>query len=125
MNTLQVRFVSAGLVFLLILPSGLWLSHIGKPYSSALFNVHKLIGFGLFVFLAINVLRVNQANPLSALQQAACLIAGLFFLATIVTGGLVSIPQAMPGVLSVAHKLLPYLTVVSTLTSLYLLLRPR
>lgn len=125
MNTLQLRFISAGLFFLLILPSGLWLSHSGKPYSLVLFNIHKLIGFGLFVFLAINVFRANQATPLSALQLAACLIAAVCFLATIVTGGLVSIHQTVPGLVSLAHKLVPYLTVVSTLTSIYLLLRPR
>lgn len=125
MNTLQLRFVSAGLFFLLILPSGLWLSQSGKPYSLILFNIHKLLGFGLLVFLAINVYRVNQAAPLSALQLTACLIATLFFVATIVTGGLVSLPKAVPTVVSLSHKLLPYLTTLSTVVSIYLLLRGR
>jgi hypothetical protein len=125
MNALQLRFVSAGLFFLLILPTGLWLRHSGKPYGTLLFTAHKLIGFGLFVFLAINVYRVNQATPLSALELTACMIAGLFFLATIVTGGLVSIDKAMPGFVSLSHKLLPYLTVLSTVASLFLLLRNR
>jgi hypothetical protein len=125
MNPLHVRFVSAGLFFLLILPSGLWLSHAGKPYSALLFNAHKLIGFGLFVFLAINVYRLNQASPLSTLEFATCLIAALFFVATIVTGGLVSVAKAMPAMVTLAHKLLPYLTVLSTVISLYLVLRPR
>ena len=122
MNALQLRFVSAGLFFLLILPSGLWLSHSGKPYSTLLFNAHKLIGFGLFVFLAINVYRVNQAAPLTALQLIACLIAALFFFAAIITGGLVSIGKVMPTAVSLMHKLFPYLTVLSTAASLYLLL---
>jgi hypothetical protein len=125
MNPLQLRFVSAGLFFMLILPSGLWLSHAGKPYSAILFNAHKLIGFGLFVFLIINVYQVNQATPLSTLELTTCLIAGLFFLATIVTGGLVSVDKVMPAVVSLSHKLLPYLTVLSTIASLYLLLRQR
>ena len=125
MNVLQLRFVSAGLFFLLILPSGLWLHHSGKPYSLLLFNAHKLIGFGLFLFLTINVYKVNRVAPLSALELTACLIAGLFFLGTIVTGGLVSIPKAMPGFVSLSHKLLPYMTVLSTIISLYLLLRQR
>jgi hypothetical protein len=125
MNPLQLRFVSAGLFFLLILPSGLWLSHSGKPYSAILFNAHKLIGFGLFVFLAINVYRVNQATPLSALELTACLVAASFFLATIVTGGLVSIDKVMPTTVSLMHKLFPYLTVLSTVASLYLLLRQK
>jgi len=125
MNTLPFRFVSAGLFFLLILPLGLWLSHSGKPYNLALFNLHKLIGFGLFVFLAINVYRVNQATPLNALQLAACLLTALFFVVTIVTGGLVSLPKAMPVIVSLSHKLLPYLTMLSTAVSIYLLLRHR
>jgi hypothetical protein len=125
MNTLQLRLVSAGLFFLLILPSGLWLSHSGRPYSLLMFNIHKLIGFGLFVFLIINVYWMNQTTPLSFPQRTACLIAGLFFLATIVTGGLVSISKAMPVAVSLSHKLLPYLTVLSTVISLYLLLRVR
>lgn len=125
MNILQFRFVGAGLFFLLILPSGLWLSQSGKPYGPFLFNIHKLIGFGLFVFLPINVYRVNQAAPLNALQRTACLLAALFFTATIVTGGLVSVPKAMPGIVSLSHRLLPYLTVLSTAISIYLMLRPR
>lgn len=125
MHTLQFRLLSAGLCFFLILPSGLWMSHFGKPYSLLLFNIHKLIGFGLFVFLTIHVYWFNQVTPLSPPQRTACLIAGLFFLATIVTGGLVSIPKVMPVVVLLSHKLLPYLTVISTIVSLYLLLRLR
>ena len=125
MNTLQFRFLNAGLAFLLILPSGLWMSYSGKPYSMLVFNIHKLIGFGLFVFLTINVYWVNQATPLSFPQRTACIITGLFFLATMVTGGLVSISKVMPVGLSLSHKLLPYLTVLSTVVSLYLLLRVR
>jgi hypothetical protein len=97
MNALQLRFVSAGLLFLLILPLGLWLSHSGKPYGFILFNIHKLIGFGLFVFLAITVYWVNQSTPLSPPQLAACLVAALFFVATIVSGGMVSVSTTMPG----------------------------
>jgi hypothetical protein len=125
MNALQLRFASAGLFFLFILPSGLWLSHSGKPYSLILFNAHKLIGFGLFLFLIVNVYKVNRLTSLSNLELMACLIAGLFFLATIVSGGLVSIPKAGPGIVSISHKLLPYLTVLSTIVSLYLVLRRR
>lgn len=124
MNVSQLRFVSAGLFFLLILPSGFWLRHSGKPYNLLLFNLHKLIGFGLFVFLAATVYRVNQATPLSHQQLTACLIAALFFVATIVTGGLVSVSTTTPGAFSLSHRLLPYLTVLFTAASIYLLFRP-
>ena len=123
MNVLQLRFVSAGLFFLLILPSGFWLSHSGKPYSLILFNAHKLMGSGLFLLLIINIYKLHRVTPLRAPELTTSLIAGLFFLATIVTGGLVSLPQAAPAIVSLSHKLLPYLTVLSTAVNIYLLLR--
>ncbi len=123
MNIFQLRFVNIGLFFLLIFASGYWLHQSGKPYGALLFNLHKLIGFGLFLLLVIRIYQLHHATPLSALELTACLIAGLFFLATIVFGGLVSIDKAWPAIVSLAHKLLPYLTVLSTTFSLYLLLR--
>lgn len=120
METFQLRFLSAGLFFLWIVPSGLWLKHAGKPYSVILFNLHKLIGLGVFVFLAINVYRMNQSASLTAVELTACVITGLLFIATIISGGLASIDKP---ILPVVHKILPYFTVLSTTLSLYLLLR--
>ncbi len=125
MNILQLRFVNAGIIFLLIFASGYWLHHSGKPYGALLFNVHKLIGFGLFVFLIVSLYRLNRAAPLSAGEWIACLAAGLIFLATIVFGGLVSIDKPLPAFVSQLHKLLPYFTVLFTAASIYLLLGRR
>jgi hypothetical protein len=125
MSIFQLRFVNIGLSFLLIFSSGYWLHHSGKPYGAVLFNAHKLIGFGLFVLLIIRVSQLYRATPLGTPELIACMIAGLFFLATIVFGGLVSIDKAMPNFVSLAHKLLPWLTALSTMTALFLLLRNR
>jgi cytochrome b561 len=123
MNIFQLRFVNIGLFFLLIFSSGYWLHHSSKPYGAILFNAHKLIGFGLFVLLVIRVYQMNRTTPLSTPELIACVVAGLFFLATIVFGGLVSVDKSWPTVISLAHKLLPYLTLLSTGFSLYLLLK--
>jgi hypothetical protein len=123
MNFFQLRFENIGLFFLLIISSGYWLHRSGKPYSVLLFNVHKLIGFGLFVFLIVRIFQTSRITPLSMGEWIAWTVAALFFLATIVFGGLVSIDKAMPAVVSIMHKFLPYLTVLSTAFSLYLLFR--
>ena len=122
MNIFQLRFVNIAIFFLLVFSSGYWLHHSGKPYGAILFNVHKLIGLGLFVFLFVRIFQLHQTTPLNTLEWVACLIAGLFFLATIVFGGLVSIAKPMPAFVSLAHKSLPYLTVLSTAVGLYFLL---
>jgi len=122
-NILQLRFVNIGLFFLVIFASGYWLHHSGKPYGAILFNVHKLIGFGLFVLLVVRIFQLNRAAPLSAIEWISFVVAALFFVTTIVFGGLVSIDKSWPAIVSLAHKLLPYLTVISTAVSLYLLLK--
>ncbi len=122
MNIFQLRFVNIGVFFLLIFSSGYWLHHSGKPYGAILFNLHKLIGFGLFVLLIIRVIQLNHTAPLSLIEWITLVVTALFFIATIVFGGLVSIDKPWPGVISLAHKIFPYLTLLSTGFSLYLLL---
>ena len=46
---------------------------------------------------------------------------GLFFLGTILTGGLVSIDKPLPKILVFLHKITPYLTVLSTCVTLYII----
>jgi cytochrome b561 len=125
MNILQLRFVNIGLFFLLTFASGYWLHHSGKPYGVILFNAHKLIGFGLFVLLVIRGVQMNRIMPLSSVEWMVFGIASLFFLATVVFGGLVSIDKPWPAFVPLAHKLLPYLTLLATAFSLYLLLKQK
>jgi hypothetical protein len=37
------RFVIPGIVFILTLAFGFWLSRSGRPYNGLLFNIHQLI----------------------------------------------------------------------------------
>jgi hypothetical protein len=50
------------------------------------------------------------------------ILAGLFFVATIATGGLMSVDKEMPVFVHTLHQVTPYLTLASTAAILYLLL---
>lgn len=123
MSTVQLRFVGAGLSFLLILLSGFCLSRTGKPYSGIILSVHKLIALAAVILLGITIRRIHQAGALGAIELLVVAVGGLFFLGTMVTGGLLSIPmdKAMPGIVHKLHQVTPYLTVLSTAATLYLL----
>ena len=123
MNANQYRFVVAGAFFLLILLSGYWLSRSGKPYSTIVFTVHKLVALAAIGVLGVTVYRINRAGALSALELLAAIMTGLFFLGTMVTGGMLSVPtdKAMPAIVHKLHQVTPYLTVLSTAVTLYLL----
>jgi uncharacterized membrane protein (UPF0136 family) len=122
MSAIQLKMLAAGLFFLFIFLSGFWVSQAGKPYPGARFNLHKLIGLAAGVFLCVTVYQVQKTSPLSALEITMVAITILLFAGTVVAGGLVSIEKPMPVILSIIHKFLPYIIVLSTASTLYLLL---
>jgi hypothetical protein len=59
---------------------------------------------------------------LSTIELTAGVVTGLFFLSTIVSGGLLSTGKPMPAVILTMHQITPFLTVFSAAVTLYLLL---
>lgn len=110
-----------GIAFLLIFLSGYWLRRTGKPYSTVILTIHKLVSVALFVFLAVAVIKINQAQPISALGWIAAAVSAVFFLSLIVSGGLLSTGKPQPAAISTLHRITPYLTVLSSAAALYLL----
>ena len=123
MNTIQLRTIGAGVSFLLILLSGFGLTHSGKPYGVLIFTVHKLLSVGMVVLLGITIRQANQAMKLGTMGWLAVVVTGLFFLTTVVAGSLLSISDSMPVIVRKLHQITPYLTTLSTLVTLYSLLK--
>ena len=121
MTTGQMRIAGAGMFFLVIFASGFWLSRTGKPYNGFLFNVHKLIALAALVLFAITVYRTNQSAALGATALIAAAATGLFALGLLVTGGLASIDQQMPGFVVMLHHIAPYIALISSGVTLLLL----
>jgi len=121
MDTSLIRIIQACLFFLSMFLFGYWLQRMGKPYNGLIFNLHKLIGLGLGVFLIITVVNAQHAADFGVAQIAAVVITVLLFLCTVIAGGLVSINRPIPVAISWAHKVLPYITLVSTVVTLYIL----
>jgi hypothetical protein len=124
-NANQLRIAGSGLFYLFIFLSGFWLTKSGKPYSVIVLTIHKLISLAAVVFLVIIIYQVNQVAKLSSVELVAAIVTGLFFLGTIVTGGLLSVDKPMPAIVLWLHRITPFLTVLSTAATLYLLLGHR
>ena len=130
-NTTQMKFINTGLFFLFILLSGFWVSRTGKPYNAVIFNVHKLIGLAAGVFLIVTVCRIHKATPLEPQQIGVLVMTVLVFVLLVAAGGLLSaeaegglqnLSQSVLTVIALIHKTFPYLAVLSTGVTLYLLL---
>lgn len=114
MSELIVRLIYAGLFLLAIFLTGFWLNRAGKPYSTALLTVHKLMGLAGGIWLVVLVYRAGQMSSLSAAAVTMTVISVILFIALLATGGVVSAMKQVPPFALLAHHLLPYLAVVSS-----------
>lgn len=123
----QPNFVYFGLLFVSLLLSGFWVSHLGQPYPTLVFTLHKFIGLGLGIWLVKIVYERNQALTLETSQISILTLTVLLFAVTVVAGGLLSVqsegklqkfpPAAWVG-LERVHQLLPYLILLTTALTL-------
>lgn len=122
MSIIQLRVVSAGLLYLFIFLSGIWLSRSGAPYSTLILTIHKLITLAAIIFFARTIYQIHQASRLSAIEVIVVIVTGLLLVGTIISGGLLSTNKPMPAIILTMHKITPFLTVLSTAVMLYALL---
>ena len=122
MSGTESRFAGAGLFFLLIFLSGIWLSRSGRPLSGVLLTIHKLISLAAAVFLVVTVYQMNQVATLSGMELIVLVVTGLLFLGTGIIGGVLSTDKPLPGAMLRLHQIGPILTVLSTAVTLYFLL---
>jgi len=122
MSTSPLRIAGIAVLLVILFIFGFWLSRAGKPYATVVFTIHKLAGVGAAVLLGITFYKAHQVAALSPLPTAAVLAAALFFLVTIITGGLVSGSSSMPPSVSRLHHITPYLALLSSTGALYLVL---
>jgi len=122
MQAAQTRMIGIGLLFVGIFVSGFWLSQLGRPYNGWVLTAHKLLSLAALIFLGIVVYKVQQNNSLHALELSLSILCALFFITTIITGGLLSMANPFPPLIHKLHQITPFLTVMFAAVTLYLLL---
>ncbi len=85
-----LKFLAPGILLLLTLVFGLWVSLSGKPYNGILFNIHKLIALATLVVTAIQITRLLKGTPVPVLPIVLISLAGLCVLALFFTGAMMS-----------------------------------
>ena len=125
MGTLQQRVIYEGLLFLVILLSGIWLRNAGKPYNNIILTPHKLLSLATAILLFWTIRQMSQATHLGTTALIASVITGLLFIGCIISGALLTTDLSLPAIVPKMHKIIPYLTVLSTAATLYLLVYHR
>ncbi len=115
------KFTIPGILFLLTLAFGVWLSNSGKPYNGVLFNIHKLIALGAVIVTAVQVYPALTNVRVQVLIIALIVVAGLCVVALFTTGALLSLGKPMNGAMLLIHQIAPVLLAVSMSVAVYLL----
>lgn len=117
----QTTIISTTLFFVIVFSFGYWLARTGKPYKGLTMNVHTLVSLAALGFLIVDIIQANKVSSLGILEWIVCGFTALFFIGSIVTGVLVNLKRPMPAFVLVMHKILPWLTLVSTGCAFYLI----
>ncbi len=118
------NFLTIGIIFLLTLVFGFWLSRIGKPYNGILFNIHKLLALAAVIVAVFEIRKMIQSegtipfyNVLIALTIA---LTGVSIIALFATGALMSIGKLNYAVSLTIHKAAPILATMTLIAAIYL-----
>jgi hypothetical protein len=113
--------IAAAVFFLLIFLFGLWLYRSGTPYNGIVLTLHKLLSLAALVFLGVTINRSHPLATLGTIQLVVVMVAGLSFIAAIVSGGLLSTDRPQPAAITALHRITPFLAVFASAAILYLL----
>lgn len=70
------KFYTPGVVYLLTLASGVWLSYIGRPLNSMIFTIHKLIAVGAVILAGRQVLPLLKSGKIETLVIVSLVVVG-------------------------------------------------
>ncbi len=120
MNAGWLRILVVVVGFVVLLGTGYWLSRAGKPYSTILFTVHKLVSLAMLVFIIWSAIDANRTAALEPSAWVVVSLVALAFVALIGTGGALSAMASPPGIVRWLHKIVPYAAIPLTGLWLYL-----
>jgi len=120
MNTLA-KFAIPGILFLLTLAFGVWLSLSGKPYNGILFNIHKLIALGAVVVTVIQLYQLLKGTQIQVSPIILFIVAGLCVVALFFSGAMMSAGKLDYQVMLTIHRIALILITIVMAVTVYVL----
>ena len=114
------NFLTLGIVFLLTLAFGFWLSRIGKPYNGILFNIHKLLALAVVIVAVFEIRKTLQSEGTIPFYNVLIALTGVSIIALFATGALMSIGKLNYAVSLTIHKITPIPATMTLIAAIYL-----
>lgn len=115
------RFLVPGLLLVLSLVSGLWLSHSGRPLNTAVLTIHKLLALAMAVSTALVIYHLRKGAGISTTAWLAVVLTALPVVALFLTGALLSAGKQAHGLMLTTHQVAPVLVAAAGAVTVFLL----
>jgi hypothetical protein len=116
------KFLIPGVLFLLALAFGVWLSLAGKPYNGILFNIHKLVALAAVIMLSILIYQGSKSTGPHVILTILITLAILGVVALFATGALMSAGKLPYPTMLAIHRVAIILTTLALSGMVYLLI---
>jgi hypothetical protein len=123
MKPIDIRLLSAAVLFVLIVISGIWLTRSGKPLNPALLAIHKLLALGCLVLFAFIVSALLKGMNPNQLIITSIVFNVLFFIIMFATGVLLSLGKPLPVFVLTVHRIVTAMTLLAMAAMVFLLKR--
>ena len=120
MSSSLLQTLGLVLAAVVVFGSGVLLTRSGKPYGSALLNLHKLIDLAAIVVVGVKVYQAAQADGLPALEWGITALTAALFVALLASGGVASGAQAPPKWVLWVHRVAPWIVLALAAATVYL-----
>jgi hypothetical protein len=122
MSTAQ-KAIDVGLLYLLPIGTGIWLSNSGRPLSTLFTTVDKLVALATVVLTSTLFWRLLKHIQVGALPAGLMIASAIFVIALFATGALLSTGKPANNLLLMIHRIAPVLLALSTGAEAYLLIK--
>ena len=121
MNTFQIKIVVVVLIAIVVFISGYWLNKLGKPYNTIVLTAHKLISFGISVYIVIMCYQLNKTETFASIEYGLFISMLIVFISAIASGGFLSSNNQIPSFVQIIHRVSSIASVIFTGILIYLL----
>jgi len=125
MSTITGKLLTAGLLFLFTLVSGVIVSHSSRPLNIFLVTIHKLIAVGTVVLVGMAVNQIYKTiDGTTFLELTILTVSAILFIALIATGSFLTREEMqLPEFVLKIHQVAPLLALASSSLMVYLLVK--
>jgi hypothetical protein len=114
------RLLPIGIIFLITVGFGFWVSSRGKPYPTLLFNIHKLIALGGVILASVRVFSLNPFLVFPPVVLALIAAAAICAISMFATGAVMSIKEEETRLILVIHRIGPVIITILSGLAVYL-----